>query len=255
MLKKQSVLISIFFLMVFLACASTAERSPTTEPEKGAKAIFDSGHGSTVQMSAAKTQSAKATETKVKSGGRTAPAEAPYVGIKYQILILRQGDNFVPVTDAHVFKAGDRIKILVRSNYAVNLFVRNIGTTGQAHQFFRGPIKPFDLIEIPPRGLLRFDENPGTEIVQIMLSKTSDQLENIPEKILVSYSGAKDILLEDDLESKFGFLSPLSNWAPDPAGRDYIRMQSTDGENYGVAPLYFVENEKVLALEINLKHN
>lgn len=254
MLKNYLVLILFFFLIVFLACASTAVVSPDTEPEKGAKAIFDSGHGSTLLVSQEEPQSPKPVKPKAKSGGKTAPAEAPYVGIKYQILILRQGDNFVPVTDAHVFKAGDRIKILVRTNYAVNLFVRNIGTTGQAHQFFRGPIKKLDLIEIPSSGLLRFDENPGTEIVQIMLSKTSDQLDNIPEKILVSYSGAKDILLEDDLESKFTFLSPLTNWAPDPAGREYIRMQSTDGENYGVAPLYFVENKKVLALEIKLKH-
>jgi hypothetical protein len=133
---------------------------------KGAKAIFDSGEGSSIAMS---------------SAARTAPP-APveesrrYVGISYQILQLMDNGEVRQVSKSRVFRSGDRVKLVVRTNRRGYLTVMNVGPTGNTSVLFNDFVEGFTPIEVPRSGNLRFVGAPGTERLFFMLSNEPNPL-------------------------------------------------------------------------------
>ena len=131
----------------------------------GAKAIFDSGEGGTIGMSAGAARPAAPVTT-------AAPVASParYVGISYQILSIGDDGQMRAVSKNRVFRSGERVKILARTNRPGYLTVANIGSSGRMHVLFSDYVDARRLTEIPPNTNLRFDGNPGTEQILIMLS-------------------------------------------------------------------------------------
>jgi len=100
-MKKCFGFVIIMFLVCLLGVNVYAQQAP-----KGAKALFDSGEGTTVKMSSGPRVSAPT----------QAATPAKYVGISYKLVLLRPDGRFDIVPKSRVFRSGERLKLLVRTN-------------------------------------------------------------------------------------------------------------------------------------------
>jgi len=95
------------------------------------------------------------------------------------VLVLKLDDNsLVPVDPSHVFKAGDQIKIQLESNFDGFIYVVNIQPSGKTCLMFPYPGVPDNRVaseeqyQIPPgKDALQFDEEKGTEVLQVIMSR------------------------------------------------------------------------------------
>ena len=133
---------------------------------KGAKAIFDSGSGGTIGMSA---EAPRAPAATVDASVRTERPER-YVGISYQILAIGPDGQMKAVPKSRVFSSGERIRIIASTNRPGYLTVANIGTSGRMNILFGEYVDARRLTQIPASGTLRFDAIAGTERILLMLS-------------------------------------------------------------------------------------
>jgi hypothetical protein len=69
-----------------------------------------------------------------------------------------------------------------------------------------------------------------------------------------SLAGGKDITLEDSNRTSYSVISPKNGWKPEPRGKKDIVLESRGGENFGVVPASYIEDGKILTLEIKLNH-
>lgn len=75
-----------------------------------------------------------------------------------------------------------------------------------------------------------------------------------PGVMTASLSGGKDITLEDSNRTSYSVISPKNGWKPEPKGKKDIVLESRGGENFGVVPASYIEDGKILTLEIKLNH-
>ena len=75
-----------------------------------------------------------------------------------------------------------------------------------------------------------------------------------PGVMTASLSGGKDITLEDGNKTSYSVISPRNGWKPEPKGKKDIVLESSGGENFGVVPASYIEDGKILTLEIKLNH-
>jgi len=150
----------VIFALALALCVPVADAQTKPSP-KGAKAIFDSGEGSSVRMS-----SGPAAPTATAA----APRPEKFVGISYKIALMKPNGDFTIVPKSHTFRTGDRVKILVSTNRPGYLNIINIGSSGNSNMLFNDYIEARAITEIPKQGNFRFDATPGTEKILIMLS-------------------------------------------------------------------------------------
>lgn len=94
-------------------------------------------------------------------------------------LVLKiDGGLRVPVAPSTEFKAGDEIKIQFESNFEGFIYVVNIQPSGKRCLMFPHPdaadnaVRPDERYDIPPGELtMRFDEEKGTEVLQVIMSR------------------------------------------------------------------------------------
>lgn len=231
---------SIIIFTVFLFCPSLYSLSG----ENGAKAIFFSGEGPTVVTSSAKESTVKSNTTNQASGTST----EQFMGISYWIDLFDTNGNLTRVSPTRTFTSGDRIKLNIQSNRNGYLYVLNIGSSGDSHVLFPNPGVNSNLItaglpySVPFKTYMRFDNNPGEELLLIMLSPRPlgnlaptqpayGPLDNQQTDQVIQTAratGAKDIILEDDTTG------------PAPA-------------TYVVAPVSSLDS-KVITMQVKLKH-
>jgi hypothetical protein len=95
------------------------------------------------------------------------------------ILVLKlDGGALVPVSPSHEFKKGDQIKIEFESNFDGNIYVVNIQPSGKRRVLFPyadvtdNSVRANQRYSIPPGGdMMEFDEEQGTEVLQVIMSK------------------------------------------------------------------------------------
>jgi hypothetical protein len=138
--------------------------------------------------------------------------ESPYkslnTGVQYYIELHRDGHQ-IKVTNKYGFKNGDKIKFHVKSNidgYAYILL--KSGSRGEQSVLFPDPssgddnkVKRGSDYVIPNTGFLTFDDNPGTEKVSLVLSRTPIDAQaylaapvEAPTLIASALTGAKDLI-------------------------------------------------------------
>lgn len=252
---------------------------PSIAGPTGAKAIFDSGEGPSKVSSVTK----KPTSTE------EVVAKEKYVGVAYQIMLLSPDGSFKPVTKARTFKSGERVKLIVRTNRPGYLTIMNIGPTGNTNILFDEYVEAFAFTEIPKNTNLVFAGPAGTEKLLIMLSNSPNPITNKQTTVqsfppsqeqtstysgttpppssspgggeLVaslesakSIKGAKDIVVEDSMNSSYAVISPQTGYKPVKSGMKDIVLESAAGVNYGVVPISAVDNGGILTLQVNLKH-
>lgn len=138
--------------------------------------------------------------------------DSPYkslnTGVQYYIELHRDG-KLIKVTNKYGFKNGDKIKFHVKSNvdgYAYILL--KSGSRGEQSVLFPDPssgddnkVKRGSDYVIPNTGFLTFDDNPGTEKVSLVLSRTPIDAQaylatpvEAPTLIASALTGAKDLI-------------------------------------------------------------
>ena len=138
--------------------------------------------------------------------------DSPYkslnTGVQYYIELHRDG-KLTKVTNKYGFKNGDKIKFHVKSNvdgYAYILL--KSGSRGEQSVLFPDPstgddnkVKRGSDYVIPATGFLTFDDNPGTEKVSLVLSRTPIDAQaylaapvEAPTLIASALTGAKDLI-------------------------------------------------------------
>ncbi|MCU1257597.1 MAG: hypothetical protein JWO80_482 [Bryobacterales bacterium] len=106
------------------------------------------------------------------------------LGLKYTILKLT-GDKYREVDPDTEFRSGDRIRINVESNDTAFLYIVMQGTSGTWRPLFPNPaisggnnrIDRGKVYQIPPADSpsFYFDEQPGTEKVSLILTRTPEE--------------------------------------------------------------------------------
>lgn len=162
-MKVLKVSLLLLLSLTILFCGNEVYGGP-----KGAKALFDSGEGPSTVASV--TQKQAPTQTQV--------AKEKYVGIAYQLMLLKPDGSFTPVSRYRTFKSGERLKILVRTNRPGYLTIMNIGPTGNTHVLFDEYVEAFNFVEIPRGSNLVFAGPAGTEKLLIMLSDGPNPITN-----------------------------------------------------------------------------
>jgi hypothetical protein len=243
--------------------------------ESGAKALFES-EGTSISMEDSPVTKPAVKKAKPKasvnqrshfsqeddSGGSNS-----YAGIQYWIDLQDGSGKMRRVTSRHVFQSGDRIKLQVKSNTSGYLYVLNEDESGK-----RTPLYPVNgqmsaLVEpgmaytIPPRGSIRFDDNPGNEKVTIALTRNSisgpsgrDGSSSTRGSLVScrsSSGGTKGMFSEDDAD--FDCLRKSQG-----AGTKGMFTEEDDTSaspaSYSVIPASELDNGKVLFVDFNLTH-
>lgn len=292
---------------------------------KGAKAIFDSGEGSSIAMASNSAPAA-----------RVAEPRQGYVGISYQIMQVSDDGRLVAVSRSRVFRNGERVKLFVRTNRPGYLTVMNIGPTGNTNVLFNEFVEPFRPIDVPRGTNLRFVGDAGNERLLFMLSNAPNPLGvggqqpgmapaapmpadlpggapgyapppatayapppapgyapppmagtqpgtmpppttayappaypaptgDLPQGAPIVASidgakamamrGAKDIVVEDGMQSSFTVLSSRESYRPRQSGMKDLVVESQGGVNYGVIPVSAMGDGGILTLQVNLRHD
>ncbi len=200
--------LALIFGSCLLATSLTALAAP-----KGAKAIFDSGGGGgTIGMSVNAARPATPVEN-------AEPVSQKYVGISYQI-----------VSKSRTFRSGERVRILASTNRPGYLTVANIGSSGRMTVLFSEYVDAYRMTQIPQNSNLRFDSNPGTENVLIMLSNEPNPIAG-PSNRVVSAPPAP------------AYPTQVSTPAPAPAypapvSAPYVPPPPMPGTDTAAAPAY-----------------
>jgi hypothetical protein len=177
MWRKENSLLTIIAALVAIALPAPGF---ATQPS-GAKAIFDSGEGPSIGMSVGGAQPSAAARKKEASRKSTGSANRErYIGVSYKLVLLSDDGQFRVVPKSRVFRNGDRLKMLVRTNRPGYMTIMNVGPSGNTHVLFNDYVEAFTITEIPKGTNLRLVGNPGTERLLVMLSDNPNPLGGAP---------------------------------------------------------------------------
>jgi hypothetical protein len=159
---------------------------------------------------------------------------APAMGVRYWVDLVDAQGNRRQVTTDNVFRRGDRIQLHIMTNQDGYLTLVNIGTSGRTTVLFPSASAPGSNFvkagadhAVPPGSFLRFEGNPGQEVLVLTFSPRPDA---VPSSAAVAMAqGAKDLVHEVDRSS------------PQPA-------------SYAVAPARQGGAGETVAVQIRLKY-
>lgn len=98
-------------------------------------------------------------------------------GLKVMVYQLRANKSF-PVNPEQSFTSGDRVRVRLQSNFDGYIYVINLTAKGERRLLFPRPLSRRNSVgagqtyDLPPSGEFRFDEEPGLEVLQIMMSRS-----------------------------------------------------------------------------------
>jgi hypothetical protein len=257
---KKIVFPAVIFLWTIVLFGTSLESAAEVT---GAKALFFSESGATIPAS-------KASPEKPKTVAK-ATSKEKFTGIAYQLAQLDPDGQFKVVPKSHVFRSGDRAKFLVRTNHPGYLTVLNVGTSGMTHVLYSDYVQAMTITEIPQRNNLQFVGPAGVEKIIMMLSSGPNPMGNPGggsnrgpsfneakrgSNVYASLEGSKDLVLEDNLKTKYAVISPNNNYRPVATGTKDMILEAdrSTGYNYGVVPAAAITGGGILTLEMTLRH-
>jgi hypothetical protein len=247
---------SLLIILVFgFPLASAAETS-------GAKALFFSESGATISASSTAPEKPKTVAK--------ASTKEKFTGVAYQLAQIYPDGQFKVVPKSHVFESGDRVKFLVRTNQPGYLTVLNVGTSGMTHVLYNNYVQPMSLTEVPQGTNLQFVGPAGVEKIIMMLSSSPNPFGNpgtTPNQgyasnesqegaSYASLEGSKDLVLQDNLKTKYAVISSKNNYRPVATGTKDMVLETdrSTGYNYSVVPAAAISGGGILTLETTLRH-
>lgn len=114
------------------------------------------------------------------------------LGMRYSLLLARNGSDYKEVDTDTTFRAGDRLKLALESNSDAYLYVISRGSSGTWRVLFpssevengNNRVKAFQQMTFPPGGRWLFDEQAGEEKLFLVLSrKPEDAFDDLIYKI------------------------------------------------------------------------
>jgi hypothetical protein len=96
-----------------------------------------------------------------------------------QIVLLKaEGERLVPASPSTEFKSGDQIKISFESNFEGYIYLINVTPGGKKQVLFpyadsaSNAVRPNQRYDFPPGSdIIEFDEEKGTEVLQVIMSR------------------------------------------------------------------------------------
>lgn len=188
----------------------------------GAKALFCTD----TAICAAET---KRVEKKPVSPARVVPqsTEVAVRGLSYWIELEQPSGELKRVAASRTFVSGDRIRLSFRPNLSGFLYLFGLGTSGKTTPLFpkvageTPGVTAGQTVSIPGRSFLRFDGQPGEEMILAIFSPTpiaeyaSPTLAqmttgDVTQLAEARSAGSKDLLRDDDFE---GTQATLTSYA------------------------------------------
>ncbi len=117
------------------------------------------------------------------------------------LILMEQGGTFVPVDPSRDFKQGDRIRVSFESNFDGYVYIVNVMPNGRKRLLFPSAkladshiIKARQRYNLPSTSF-EFDAEKGTEILQVIMSRTAikyleDAVKNLEGELGASASSA-----------------------------------------------------------------
>ncbi|TSA40743.1 MAG: DUF4384 domain-containing protein [Methylococcaceae bacterium] len=280
--KRYNPLYAAMFVAVL-----GASTSPTLAlAEAGAKSMFSSEGTSVMMNDDADTPKATSSRPKARvASERVSPSyssnEQPdanpnnYAGVQYYIDLQDASGRSRQVPTSYTFRSGDGIKLKIKSKTEGYLYVMNTNAAGQSTPLYPTNGQPSGLIQantiytIPPRGMIYFDNEPGTEKVTIALAKfplPSVDPAYSAKGSTAAYSGQSKY---DDCASSSGAGSKGMFASESSSSMDCIRSNHSAGSkgmftqedtssaepaSYAVAPTAALNEGDVLFVDFNLIH-
>ncbi len=93
------------------------------------------------------------------------------------VILKADGDTYVPTDPGQEFKQGDQIKVDFYSNFKGYVYIVNVAPSGQKCVLFPyaeeadNQIAPDKAYTLPRTGAIQFDEEKGTEVLQVIMSR------------------------------------------------------------------------------------
>lgn len=183
-------------------------------------------------------------------------------------LVLKiDGGLWVPVAPSTEFKAGDAIKIQFQSNFEGFIYVVNIQPSGKRCLMFPHPeapdntVRPGEKYDIPPSDLsMRFDEEKGTEVLQVIMSR--DHIDYLDAALKEPEGCFSQSASSAAAELKGGIDKNVTKVVPEGEGskvrsRDIILAAGKNKDNRGsvvAIPDGKLKSGDIAPFEIRLKH-
>lgn len=209
------------------------------------------------------------------------PSSSINTGLQYWIE-LKRGGKVQNVSNKFAFKSGDKIRIHVKSNIDGYAYVMLLeGSRGEhsvlfpdSHFHDNNKVRSNHDIPIPAEGYLAFDQNPGTEKLVLLLSRTQlDAAKYIADKartrvqIAALPNGSKDLIPgsvvlayadQDSNGANTGQSSAQSTTASsnsvDKQDSNKLVANNENSDNPAVTTLIQKNPEEVLAVDVALMH-
>lgn len=96
-----------------------------------------------------------------------------------RVLIYKVDNSLlVPVDPSRTFTTGDEIKVAFESNFDGYVYFINVSPKGKSKVLFpfagetNNAVKPRQRYELPTTGVIKFDEEKGVEILQVVMSRS-----------------------------------------------------------------------------------
>jgi hypothetical protein len=259
MSNKIVSLAAVLLCVTFFSAVTLSNAAEVT----GAKALFFSESGATISASRTSPEKPKAVAK--------SPSREKVTGIAYRLALLDPEGQFQIVPKSHTFNSGDRVKFLVKTNQPGYLTVLNVGTSGMTHVIYNNYVQALSVIEVPQGNNLQFVGPAGAEKVIMMLSSSPNPLggprrgpnqgpalneAKAGSNIYASLEGSRDLILEDNIKTKYAVISPKNNYRPVATGTKDMVLETDkgDGYNYAVVPAAVVSGGGILTLETTLRH-
>lgn len=185
------------------------------------------------------------------------------------ILVLKVTDGtLVPVDPSTEFKAGDQIKIQFQSNFEGYIYVVNIEPNGKRKVLFPSPeasdntVRPRERYDIPPgTAAIEFDNEKGTEILQVIMSRGRipylDAALKEPEQYLSESAATAAAELQGGIAKKVTPVVPQGEGSSKVRSRDIILAPGKDKDANGsvvAIPDGKLKSGEIAPFEIRLKH-
>ena len=184
-------------------------------------------------------------------------------------LVLKiDGGLWVPVAPSTEFKAGDAIKIQFQSNFEGFIYVVNIQPSGKRCLMFPHPeapdntVRPGEQYDIPPSNLsMRFDEEKGTEVLQVIMSRDHisylDAALKEPEGCFSQSASSAAAELQGGIDKNVTKVVPEGEGSGKVRSRDIILAAGKNKDNRGsvvAIPDGKLKSGDIAPFEIRLKH-
>lgn len=254
--------VSLQAAFLLSACAQTSDSPGYSTGPTGAKMIFEDGEGPVRVTESVKPQ-AKTPSRSAQAASAGSSRTEQYMGLTYWIGLLGNDGQMQQVTTSRTFNSGERIKLSLMSNRSGYLQLINLGSTGRSVALFPyngkdNYVQANTPYIIPRDAWIRFDNNPGEEVLWAILSPSpfsqngaGQYTASAGSTQLAQYTGGcKDLTLYTD----YNPAQALGRCG----SKDLIVEEDTSGAtpaHYAVAPIASLQkSDQVIAIPIKLRH-